>query len=119
MTQTQTKKSDIQTISTQELEQRLEKGGELKFWNVLTDDYFNREMIPGSRRVQLDRIGRELHETNLSKDSEVIVYCGGPSCPQSRLAAEKLQEFGYTKVRAYEGGLEEWKAAGHTVENIA
>ncbi len=117
MTQTQTQKTDIQIISTEELELRLQKGGDLQFWNVLTDDYFNGEMIPGSRRVQLDRIGRELHESNLSKDAEVIVYCAGPKCPQSRIAAEKLQEFGYPNVQAYEGGLEEWKAAGHTVEN--
>jgi rhodanese-related sulfurtransferase len=118
MTQTQTQKTDIRIISTAELEQRLQKGGELQFWNVLTDDYFNGEMIPGSRRVQLDRIGRELRESNLSKDAEVIVYCAGPQCPQSAMAAEKLQEFGYPNVQAYEGGLEEWKAAGHAIENI-
>ena len=118
MTQTQTQKTDIRIISTEELEQRLQKGGELQFWNVLTDDYFSGEMIPGSRRVQLDRIGRELRESNLSKETEVIVYCAGPKCPQSAMAAEKLHEFGYPNVRAYEGGLEEWKAAGHAVENI-
>jgi rhodanese-related sulfurtransferase len=33
------------------------------------------------------------------------------------MAAEKLREFGYPNVQAYEGGLEEWKAAGHAVEN--
>jgi rhodanese-related sulfurtransferase len=32
------------------------------------------------------------------------------------MAAEKLQTLGYTNVRAYEGGIEEWKRAGHTVE---
>ncbi len=119
MTQTQTKTSDIQTITTRQLKERLSKDGDLQFWNVLTDDYFSGEMIPGSRRVQLDRVGRELHETNLSKDSEIVVYCGGPKCPQSRLAAEKLQEFGYNNVRAYEGGLEEWKEAGYSIEQIA
>lgn len=115
---TNTVTADINTILTEELKQRLEQTDRLEFWNVLTDDYFSGEMIPGSRRVQLDRVGRELHESNLSKNTEIIVYCGGPKCPQSRMAAEKLQEFGYNNVRAYEGGLEEWKAAGHPVENI-
>jgi hypothetical protein len=28
------------------------------------------------------------------------------------MAAEKLLKLGYENLRAYEGGLEEWKAAG-------
>jgi rhodanese-related sulfurtransferase len=115
---TQTQKSEIQTISTKELEQRLQKSGELQLWNVLTDDYFNGEMIPGSRRVALDRVGREIQDSNLSKESEIVVYCAGPKCPQSAMAAQKLTDFGFTNVRAYEGGLEEWKNAGYSVEQI-
>ena len=34
----------------------------------------------------------------------------------SRLAAQKLIKFGYDNVRAYEGGLEEWKAAGFATD---
>lgn len=119
MTQTQTKKTDIQTISTENLEQRLQKGGELQFWNVLTDDYFKGEMIPGSRRVPLDKIGREVHDAKLSKGSEIVVYCAGPKCPQSAMAAQKLTDLGFTNVRAYEGGLEDWKNAGHSIETAA
>ena len=111
--------ADIQTISIPELERRLQKGGPLEFWNVLTDEYFGGEMIPGSRRVPLDVVGREARSANLPTDAEVVVYCAGPECPQSRMAAEKLQALGYTNVRAYEGGLEEWKAAGREVEEVA
>jgi rhodanese-related sulfurtransferase len=32
------------------------------------------------------------------------------------MAAEKLAKLGYENVRAYEGGLEEWKSAGFAVE---
>jgi rhodanese-related sulfurtransferase len=52
----------------------------------------------------------------LPRNTEIVVYCGGPKCPQSRIAAEKLVRLGYENVRAYEGGLEEWKAAGFAVE---
>lgn len=118
MTNTETT-TNIQTISTEELKQRLADGKGLEFWNVLTDEYFSGEMIPGSRRVALDRIGRETKAAGLSKDAEIVVYCGGPACPQSRMAAEKLAEFGYGSVRAYEGGLEEWKNAGYSIEKTA
>ena len=57
-----------------------------------------------------------MRSTNLPKNTEIVVYCGGPKCPQSRMAAEKLIKLGYENVRAYEGGLEEWKGAGFAVE---
>lgn len=110
--------SDIKTVSTVELEERLSVGGRFEFWNVLTDEYFGGEMIRGSRRVPLDRVGREVREAGIAKDAEIVVYCAGPKCPQSGQAAEKLQALGYTNVRAYEGGLEEWKGAGHGVESV-
>lgn len=108
--------SEIKTVTTQELEERLKQDSSFELWNVLTDEWFKGEMIPGSRRVPLDTIGKEVREKSLPKDAEVIVYCGGPKCPQSRMAAEKLETYGYTNVQAFEGGLEEWKELGHTVE---
>ena len=111
--------SDIKTVSTEELEGRLRAGGRFEFWNVLTDEYFKGEMIPGSRRVPLDRVGREAHDAGLPKTAEVVVYCSGPKCPQSGLAAEKLRALGFTNARAFEGGLEAWKAAGRRVDPAA
>ena len=111
--------SAVKTISTTELDARLRENTRLEFWNVLTDEYFNGELIPGSRRVPLDRVGREVSESGLAKDAEVVVYCAGPHCPQSGTAAEKLQALGYTNVRAYEGGLEEWKGLGRGSERAA
>jgi len=87
-------------------------------WNILTDDWFKGENIPGSRRVPPDKVGQGVRNTNLPWNSEIVVYCGGPECPMSRLAAQKLIKFGYDNVRAYEGGLEEWKAAGFATEIV-
>ena len=113
----ETKNETIQTISLGDLREKLAQTSKPQVWNVLTDEYFRGEMIPGSRRVALDRIGREINNDDLAKTTEIVVYCAGPSCPQSRLAAEKLLGFGYENVRAFEGGLEEWKNAGFEIEN--
>jgi rhodanese-related sulfurtransferase len=32
------------------------------------------------------------------------------------MAVQKLEALGFTNVRAYEGGLEEWKVAGYAIE---
>ncbi len=112
--------TDIRILSAAQLRSRLDRPSEaLQFWNVLTDDYFTGEMIPGSRRVPLDKVGREVAESGLAKDAEIVVYCSGPACPQSHAAAEKLTALGFTNVSLFKGGLEEWKAAGLAVDRIA
>jgi rhodanese-related sulfurtransferase len=108
----------LQTISTEEVRQLLDNKRPIQFWNVLTDEWFKGENISGSRRVPLDKVGRAVRSTNLPRNAEIVVYCGGPKCPQSRMAAEKLVKLGYENVRAYEGGLEEWKAAGLAIEKV-
>ena len=110
--------STVKTITTGELDALLREEAGLQFWNVLTDEYFKGELIPGSRRVPLDQVGREVRESNLTKDAEIVVYCAGPECPQSGYAAQKLQTLGFTNVRAYEGGLEEWKGLGREITRV-
>jgi rhodanese-related sulfurtransferase len=105
----------IATISTAELAERFRADVGLHVWNVLTDEYFKGELIPGSRRAPVDHLGEALRRSSLAKDAAVVVYCAGPACPSSRHAAEKLAALGYTNVRAYEGGLDEWKASGRGV----
>lgn len=110
--------AELKTISTEQLQKRLAQDSNFHFWNVLTDGYFKGEMIPGSRRVPLDTIGREVSAAQHSKGDEIVVYCGGPKCPQSLQASQKLTDLGYTNVRAYEGGLEAWKDAGNKIEKV-
>ena len=102
----------IATITTAQLAQRFNDDVGVHLWNVLTDDYFKDELIPGSRRVPVDRIGEAVRRSTLAKDASIVVYCQGVHCPSSRQAAEKLAAFGFTNVEAYEGGLDDWKQAG-------
>jgi Rhodanese-like domain len=68
--------------------------------------------------MPLDKAVSEVQSTNLPKSAGIVVYCGGLKCPQSRMAAEKLLKLAYENVRANEGGLEEWKAAGLSMEKV-
>jgi rhodanese-related sulfurtransferase len=108
--------ADVRNLSTDELSQRLAAGNSPQLWNVLTSQFFTGELIPGSRRMPLDTIGRET--IDVAKDAEIITYCGGLQCPQSAQAAQRLVELGYTNVRTYKEGLDGWKAAGHSVETL-
>ncbi len=110
---------ELQRIDVAELSDRLRDRAPLEVWNVLTDDYFDGRLIPGSRRVPLDRVVRTAREAKLAADSEIIVYCSGPSCPQSSLAAAKLAAAGFRGVRLFHGGLEAWTDAGLALERRA
>lgn len=111
--------SDFDAIDLDDVQRRLDDGGIEHFWNVLTDDYFTGETIPGSRRVPLGRVVREARRLELDEGAEIVVYCAGPECPQSAAAAEKLADQGFTNVHDFDGGLEAWKASGRPVERTA
>jgi rhodanese-related sulfurtransferase len=103
----------LRTVSTDELQRRLDRDSGLHLLNVQTGQWFSGELIPGSRRVPLDRIGTQ--SLLVSKDAEIVTYCGGPQCSQGVEAARKLVDLGYTNVAVYEEGLEGWKAAGNEI----
>ncbi|HEV8216246.1 MAG TPA: rhodanese-like domain-containing protein [Gemmatimonadaceae bacterium] len=106
----------VRVISTDELAAALRAAEVDQFWNVLTAEYFGGELIPGSRWVPLDTVGREASAKRLDKSARIIVYCSGVTCPNSRDAATKLATLGFTDVRLFEGGLEAWTASGRGVE---
>ena len=105
----------IKIITTADLERRLEQGEIVNFWNVLADDYFTGELIPGSRHVPVDIVGREARRLGLDLDAEIVVYCSDLACPNSSTAAQKLADFGYRNVSEYATGLDTWKKAGNGV----
>lgn len=105
----------IKIITTSDLDQRLHDDVGVHVWNVLNDEYFSGELIPGSRRAPLAHLDDAVRRSTLSKDASIVVYCAGASCPLSRQAAEKLLALGYARVETFEGGLEAWKQAGHGV----
>jgi rhodanese-related sulfurtransferase len=105
----------LKTITTDQLDQEMQRDVGLHVWNVLNDEWFKGELIPGSRRVPLVDLEAAVGRSSLRKDAPIVVYCAGPHCSASREAAEKLAELGYTGAAAFEGGLVHWKQAGHEV----
>ena len=52
---------------------------------------------------------QKLQETLSSyRDKSIVVYCSDIDCPDSRMVAEALQRLGYSHVRLFLGGWDEW-----------
>ena len=102
------------SIDREEVRRHLDgKRKDFHLWNVTAKGSFRPEdTIPGSTWVPLDAIAGRVKELGVRKDDEIITYCEGEGCDEAARAASKLASMGYTKVSAYEGGLEDWAAGG-------
>jgi rhodanese-related sulfurtransferase len=88
-----------------------------EFWNVLADEDFTGELIPGSRRVPIDRV---VHESSrLPRDIAIVVYGSDSKSRDGEHASRELTILGFRNVRIFRGGLEDWKASGRGVETLA
>lgn len=86
--------------------------GGLQFIDVRAPSEFEREHIAGASNVPLS----ELTKRGLAENGTIVIYCGEPSCPLSRNAAETLVSLGYGNARMLQGGLAVWKQFGYPVE---
>jgi len=105
----------IKHISAAETKKLLTSDPGLHLWNVVSEEYYKGESIDGSRWLPVGTLAQRLKGSSLPKDANIVVYCAGPQCPASGKAAEELQKLGYKNVKAFEGGLKEWKELGYLV----
>ena len=106
----------METITTEELKEKLDDEDDFILVNVLSEEQFRKEHIPNSINIPLGEIGRRRDE--LDPQKEIIVYCKNFECDASPIAVKKLEKLGFEKVVDYKGGIEDWKKKGHTIETI-
>lgn len=105
----------VSTITTGELEHKIENKEDFVLVDVLGEDHFNEEHLPNAINIPLNQIGeRALQE--LDEDDDIVVYCASTECQASPKAAEKLEKLGFQNVTDYEPGVKGWKEAGNEVE---
>ena len=108
MTQT-----SFQSISKKELKKKMDQNEDFQIVNVLPPEHHNLGLIKGSLKIPVSEL--EKRQEELDKSKEVVVYCASHECNASRDAAKKLAQLGFN-VRAYEGGIKEWKESGFPTE---
>ncbi|MEU4558886.1 rhodanese-like domain-containing protein [Actinoplanes sp. NPDC023936] len=85
--------------------------------DALGGDYYAQQHLPGAIALVeadvADRAGTLLPD----RGAPIVTYCSNPACPNSQRVADKLTALGYTKVRKYREGIQDWVAAGLPVES--
>lgn len=105
-------------ISREELKQLVDSG-DITVVEALPAMYFEREHIPGAINIPHDDIDARAPELLPATDAVIVTYCANTPCKNSGIAAAKLDKLGYTNVREYVEGKEDWVGAGLPTESGA
>jgi rhodanese-related sulfurtransferase len=109
----------VKTIDRHELKAKIDRTDSFVLLETLAPEHFQHVHLPGARNAPPDRVKEFAPVLIPSKDTEVVTYCAGPKCHASADAARALAALGYTNVRHYSGGKQEWTTAGLPVERGA
>ena len=107
-------KTRIKEKTVAETQSRMKENPEAKLIDVREDNEWNASHAAGAIHLGKGIIERDIEATVPDKTTELILYCGGGF--RSALAADVLQEMGYTNVFSMAGGWKAWKDAGGEIE---
>jgi len=74
--------------------------------------WFEREHLPSANRLDWDDLLGSARAAVPHTATEVAVYCWNTTCTGSAVAAAELERLGYTNVRRYTGGRQDWTDHG-------
>lgn len=73
--------------------------------------------LPGAINIPHTEVGRLAPELLPDRDAAIVTYCSNTACANSGIALGELQRLGYTNVRKYAEGKQDWTAAGLPLES--
>ena len=98
----------VTDIGRDELKQKLDHPRKIVLVDALPEEEFRKLHLPGAINVPAERVRRLAAEVIPNKDGEVIVSSAGPQCHASDTAANEFNAMGYSNVRRYIGGKQDW-----------
>jgi rhodanese-related sulfurtransferase len=102
-------------ITRDELKAAIDRG-EVTVVDALPEDYFAQQHLPGAvNLVEAHVVGRA-GQLLPDVDAAIVAYCSNPACPNSHAVARLLTQLGYTNVRRYREGIQDWVESGLPVE---
>jgi rhodanese-related sulfurtransferase len=86
---------------------------------ALPASYYDDAHLPGARNLPHDTDEATIVAVLPDRDATVVVYCSNLACQNSTVLSRRLAQLGYTDVRDYEPGKEDWITAGLPTESGA
>ncbi|MBF6423242.1 rhodanese-like domain-containing protein [Nocardia cyriacigeorgica] len=102
-------------ITREQLAAEIE-AGTVTVIDALGGDYYAKQHLPGAIALLAADVDADAARLLPDKQAAIVTYCSNAACPNSQQVAGKLEKLGYTNVRKYRDGIEDWTAAGLPVE---
>jgi|SRR5882672_230917 len=103
-------KSRIREVSVEETIERMKANSGARLIDVREDNEWQTAHAAGAEHLGKGILERDIEAEVPDKETELILYCGGGF--RSALAADVLQQMGYTNVFSMAGGWKAWKDSG-------
>lgn len=103
-------------ITREELQSAI-ANGTVTVLDALGGEYHAKQHLPGALPLVLADVDAQAPTLLPDRDAAIVTYCSNEGCPNSGQVAERLTRLGYTNVRKYKEGIEDWTGAGLPVES--
>src|SRR5688500_20143293 len=107
-------KSRIREVTVDETRERMAANTGVRLIDVREDNEWQAAHATGAEHLGKGIIERDIEAKVTDKSTEVILYCEGGF--SSALAADVLQQMGYTNVISMAGGWKAWNDTGEPID---
>ena len=107
-------KGRICEVTVADTRARMNADSTIRLIDVREDNEWDSAHAAGAEHLGRGIIERDIEATVPDKGTAVILYCGGGY--RSALAADVLQQMGYTNVFSMAGGWKAWRESGAPTE---
>jgi rhodanese-related sulfurtransferase len=108
-------KTRIQEVSVEDVQRSLNAGEDFLLVDTREDSEWAAGHAAGSVHLGKGVIERDIEKQVPDTSTKLVLYCGGGF--RSALAADALQQMGYTNVSSLAGGWRAWNQAQMPVES--
>lgn len=107
-------RSRIRECTTADVKARMDAGDKFELVDVREESEYGKGHLPGARHLGKGVIERDVETAIPDPATPIVLYCGGGF--RSALAADALQQMGYTNVLSMDGGWRVWNEQGYPTE---
>jgi rhodanese-related sulfurtransferase len=103
-------------ISRDELKAAID-AGTVTVIDALGGDYYAQRHLPGALALAPPDVNALAPSVLPDRQAAIVTYCSNPACANSGQVADRLTTLGYSNVRKYREGIEDWASAGLPTES--